>query len=216
MRKLFFRKQARIEQSFEEFLGCVQRSIDLFATAMLTFLEHGVGESLEKSVELIDKAESKADSVRLDIERLLYRDELLPDSRGDLLSLLEATDQVANRIEQVIKNVYLRRVPLPDQLKNNVKEMLVPVQTAVETLLTAIRLLFTEPRKAKPAADDVDRLESEADVIQYETIKQIYGMDVELALQMQLERLISDLGSIADRAEDAAQVLEIIAIKRTL
>jgi uncharacterized protein Yka (UPF0111/DUF47 family) len=41
-------------------------------------------------------------------------------------------------------------------------------------------------------------------------------MEVELAQKIQLERLVNDVGSIADRAEDVASVLEIIAIKRTL
>jgi len=183
---------------------------------MLSYLEHGPAASFEKSRELIERAESQADFLRRDIERMLYEHELLPDSRGDLLNLLEECDRVANRIESVIRNVSMRRVEIPSELNRCVAEILVPSQSAVETLMAAVRLLFVEPAKVKPAVDDIDRLESECDQIQHTTIRSIYGMDLELARKMQLEALIKDLGSIADRAEGAAHALEIISIKRTL
>jgi len=216
VRNLFFRKQVRIEQGFEEFLGCIQRCVEIFCTGVLDYLEHGPGESFERATELVQRAESNADTLRKDIERMLYKNELLPDSRGDLLNLLEWLDKVANRLEAVVRNMCLRKVDVPIEIKGNLKEMLIPVQTCVETLLTAVRLLFSEPAKTKPAADDVDRLESECDRLQHATIRKIYDMDVDLAQKIQLERLVSDISSVADRAEDAASVLEIMAIKRTL
>ncbi|MBW2458838.1 MAG: DUF47 family protein [Deltaproteobacteria bacterium] len=216
MRRFLFKKQARIEQEFEQFLGCIQRCNEIFDTAMLSYLEHGPGESFEKSRELIERGESHADQIRRDIERILYQYELLPDSRGDLLNLLELCDHVANRIESVIRNVSMRQIDIPDSIHPCVKEMMVPSGSAVDTLTTAVRLLFVEPAKVKPAVDDVERLESECDQVQHATIRSIYHLDIDLAHQIQLERLINDLGSIADRAEDAAHALEIIAIKRML
>jgi len=216
LRNFLFRKQARIEQGFEQFLGCIQRCIEIFDTAMLSYLEHGSGESFEKSRELVERAESSADEIRKDIERILYKHELLPDSRGDLLTLLELCDHVANRIESVIRGMSMRQVKIPEVLHQPIKDMMVPSQSAVDTLMTAVRLLFVEPDKVRLAVDDVERLESECDQIQHATIRAIYKMDIDLAQQIQLERLINDLGTIADRAEDAAHSLEIIAIKRTL
>lgn len=214
MKNLFFRKQARIEQGFEEFLGCIQRSLELFCAGMLSYLEHGPGESFERSMQLVERAETKADKLRREIETVLYKNELLPDSRGDMLNLLESLDRVPNRIETVIRNVCMRRVEIPKEMAPNLKEMLVPVQTCVETLLTAVRMLFSEPSTVRAAVDDVDRLESECDAIQYRTIREVYAMDLELASKMQLEQMLSEIGGIADRAEDVGTVVEIIAIKR--
>jgi len=216
VRQLFFRKQAHIEQGFEEFLGCIQRCVEIFCTGVLDYLAHGPGESFEKSAQLVQRAESKADTLRKEIERVLYKNELLPDSRGDLLNLLEWLDKVANRLESVIRNMNLRKVDVPDELKSSIKAMLVPMQTCVETLLTAVRLLFVEPGKSKPATDDVDRLESECDELQHATTRRIYEMDIGLAEKMQLERLVYDISSVADRCEDAASAVEIMAIKRSL
>ena len=216
MKNLFFRKQVRIEQGFEQFLGCIQRCLELFCASLLSYLEHGPGESFERAVELVERAESKADKLRREIETVLYKNELLPDSRGDMLNLLEGLDRVPNRIETVVRNICMRRVDIPGNVAPSIKEMLVPVQTCVETLLTAVRMLFSEPSTVKAAVDDVDRLETECDVIQHRTIREIYRMDLDLAEKMQLERLISEIGGIADRAEDAGTVLEIIAIKRTV
>lgn len=216
LRGFFFRKQARIEQSFEEFLGCIQRCVELWSTGLLSYLEGGMSDSFERSSELVSRAESEADKLRRDIERVLYENELMPDSRGDLLNLLESCDRVANRLESVIRNFCLRRPAIPEEIKQSIRDLLVPVQTCVETLVTAIRLLFSEPRKAKPAIDDVQRIETECDRIQQDTIRTIYRMDLDLARQMQLEQAVHDIGSIADRAEATSAVLEIIAIKRSL
>jgi predicted phosphate transport protein (TIGR00153 family) len=217
LRNLFFRKQAHIEQGFEEFLGCIQRCVEIFSTHMLSYLEHGPGESFSRAADLVARAESEADDIRHEIERVLYKNELLPDSRGDLLRLLESCDKVANRIEAVINNLCLRRVEIPEPTDAKIKQMLIPVETAVITLLTAVRLLFSQPKNVKPAVADVERLESEADKIQHAGVREIYEMaDLDLAHKMQLERTLNDVGSIADRAEDAAHTLDIIAIKRTL
>jgi predicted phosphate transport protein (TIGR00153 family) len=216
LRGLFFRKQARIEQSFEAFLGCVQRCVELWSTGLLSYLESGPNETFERSHELVSRAESEADKLRRQIERVLYENELMPDSRGDLLKLLESCDKVANRLESVIRNFCLRQPEIPEEIKPSLRELLVPIETCVETLLTAIRLLFTEPRKAKPAVDDVQRLEGECDRVQHDTIRAVYALDIDLARKIQLERTIHDIGSIADRAEATSAVLEIIAIKRTL
>ena len=184
---------------------------------MLSYLEHGPGESFSRAADLVARAESEADDIRREIERVLYKNELLPDSRGDLLLLLESCDKVANRIEAVINNICLRRVKIPESTKAEIKEMLIPVETAVITLLTAVRVLFSQPKNVKHAVADVERLESEADKIQHAGVREIYQMDkLDLAHQIQLERTLVDIGSIADRAEDAAHALEIIAIKRTL
>lgn len=216
MPRFFFRKQARIEQGFESFLGCIQRSIELFSTGMLSYLEHGPGESFERCTALVDRAESEADKLRKQIEHELYANELLPDSRGDMLNLLESCDKIANRIESVIRSLCLRQVAIPDDLKGDIKEMLVPVQTSVETLLTAVRMLFTEPASVRPAIHDIERLETECDRIQHATIRTVYRSGLDLAHKMQLETTIHDIGSIADRAEAVSNVLQIVAIKRTL
>ena len=216
MRRFFFRKQVEIGQGFENFIGCIQRSIDLFSAAMLDYLEHGGSESFDRSCHLIDRAESEADDLRLKIERNLYKNELLPDSRGDLLSLLEWCDKIPNRVEAVVNNILLRKIEIPVELKPCIKELLEPIQSSVETLLVAVRLLLKEPSKTKAVVDDVDRLESECDELEYRTIRNIYNLDIDLAHKIQLERLLTDIGSIADRCEDAAHRLEIIAIKRTL
>jgi len=216
VRKLFFRKQARIEQGFEKFLGCIQRCIEIFSTSVLSYLEHGPGESFERAVALVDRAESEADGLRKEIEQVLFANELMPDSRGDMLNLLESCDKIANRIESVIRTMCLRQVQIPDEIKSSIKEMLVPVQTSVETLLTAVRLLFSDPASARPAIHDVERLESECDRIQQDTVRAIYRMDLELAHKMQIEMTIHDIASIADRAEEVSNLLQIVAIKRTL
>jgi hypothetical protein len=216
VQKLFFRKQARIEQGFEKFLGCIQRCIEIFATAVLSYLEHGPGDSFERAVELVDRAESEADELRKEIEQVLFANELMPDSRGDMLNLLESCDKIANRVESVIRHICLRRVQIPGELNSSIREMLVPVQTSVETLLAAVRLLFSDPGSARPAIHDVERLESEVDRIQQDAVRALYRMDLELARKMQLETTIHDIASIADRAEEVSNLLQIVAIKRTL
>ena len=212
----FFKKQAKIESKFEGFLGCLQRCLEVFLPGMLSYLEHGRGESFEKSVELAHAAESEADDLRMDLERTLYKQELLPDSRGDLLKLLESCDKVANRIEDGMYSISMRKIELPEGLKGDFQDLLKPVEKSVLTLIKAVRVFFVEPCNVRQFVEEVDRHESECDQLQHRIIRKIHAMDIDLAWKMQVDGLVREIGSISDTAEAASRGLDIMAIKRTL
>ncbi len=212
----FFRKQAHLEAGFESFLGCIERCLEVFLPGMLSYLEHGLGESFEKSVSLAHAAESEADDIRTDLERTLYKEELLPDSRGDLLGLLEACDRVANKTEDVLFSISIRRIEPPGELREDFQALLGKVEASVRTLLKGMRVFFVHPSEVRPFVEEVDRHESECDHIQHEILRKVYALDWHLSRKMQIDDLVKEIGAISDAAEGASRRLDITAIKRNL
>ena len=213
---LFFKKQARIEAGFENFLGCLERSLAAFVTGMLSYLEHGLGSSFEKSVEMAHRAESEADDQRVELERTLFSKELLPDSRGDLLLLLEVADKIANRTEDVMFSIAIRQIETPPALAEDIKVLVEWVEQCGCAALTAIRMLFKDPRGVREIVEEVDRMESECDRKGHMIVRRIYSMEVDLAQKLLLDRLVGEISNIADAAEATASRLDIIAIRRAL
>ena len=63
---------------------------------------NGRADSFSQYVDKCDALESEVDHIRKDIEHNLYTDMLIPESRGDVLGLLEALDDVVDETADVI------------------------------------------------------------------------------------------------------------------
>ncbi len=214
---MFFKKQTNIEQMFEYYLDCVGQCMEMFKAGMCCFLEHGQGETFDHAVASAHQRESKADDLRREIERTLYIHHLLPDSRGDLLGLLESVDKIPNRIELVLFNIKCRQIVLPEGFGDDLGQLVDTVCKSVEVLIDSIALLFKQPGKVRDLVRQVDELESQSDQKEQALKENIYKLgDLDLAEKMLLERMIIEVASIADRAEETSDRLEIISIKRTL
>ena len=66
----------------------------LFKIAIKVYLNEGYTEEFEHKLQDVHKMESDADHLRRAIETKLYAQTLIPDSRGDVLGLIENLDQL--------------------------------------------------------------------------------------------------------------------------
>jgi uncharacterized protein Yka (UPF0111/DUF47 family) len=100
MRKYFiglFGAQHEIEKKLADYLQQTE--------AMAVDMQRGVEAYLKQDLDgfsrlfdRINEAEHRLDTLRREIEEEIYRRRLLPDTRGDLLGLLESVDKIPNRI----------------------------------------------------------------------------------------------------------------------
>lgn len=212
----FFRRQARLQRDFENFLGCLERCHDLFVEGYLAWLAEGPGPRLEEAVGRVHQAESDADDLRVGLIRSLYGEELLPDSRGDLHQVLEAADKVANRMEDVLFFVHLRNLSCPAVLQDDLRLLLRPVEQAVATLVAAIRALLAEPSRVREIVAAIDADESASDRFEQALVRRLFALELDLALKVLLDQLIHRIGQVADSAETASRRVDLAAIKRIL
>ena len=98
---LFSRTRA-LEAEIEEFLQKLSESALTYRTAISAYLRDGATVEFENMVRQLDDFESRDDALRRSIEAQLYQQTLIPESRGDVLGLLETLDQVHGLMEGAI------------------------------------------------------------------------------------------------------------------
>jgi uncharacterized protein Yka (UPF0111/DUF47 family) len=81
-------------------------------------------------------------------------------------------------------------------------------------LCQAIRYLFTDIEQAVPTIDLVGEKESESDKMERMLIKDIFSSPGDKADKILLKEVILEIGAISDRAENAADRVRIVTVKR--
>ena len=73
-------------------------------------------EEYLKFVHSTKKYEGIADDIRDGIERRMYEESLIPESRGDVLAFLETFDRIPNTMEGVMEFIDEVALSIPDNL----------------------------------------------------------------------------------------------------
>jgi len=192
--------------------------------AMAADLPATIAAYLNKDADLfkrlfarINETEHQLDTLRRDIEEQIYGRSLLPDTRGDILGLLEAIDKIPNRMQSLTREMALQNIRVPDTLHPSLLALADRDALIVGVLISTVRSFLDRPADVKEGAKEISRHEHEGDVIEQEAVALTFGDEtVTLAHQLQLHRLIEGLGSICDIAEDVGDRLIIAALKRIL
>src|SRR4026208_2604931 len=85
-----------IEDLLAEYLTQVEQITADMRTAIDSYLKNS-REKFHDSFERINATEHRRDMLRRDIEEIIYGRRLLPDTRSDVLGLLESMDKIPNR-----------------------------------------------------------------------------------------------------------------------
>jgi hypothetical protein len=188
--------------------------IELFAKAFEIYSKQGLGEEFTVAVNNTHEVESAADDLRRDIELTLYGKALLPESRGDLLGLLEAFDRLPNRVEAVLFTILCQETIIPAQLIMDYQDLVDLNLKAYDLVRKAVDALFHNPKITLHVTKEVDERESESDRIERSLICRIFKSDFDTGTKLLLKEIVLMIGSISDLAEKTADRIGIIAIKR--
>lgn len=214
MRSLFA-KTKLLESQIEEFLDHTSAVSLLFLEGVKDYLE-GREAEFESRRQQVSDLEKQADRLRLEVERQLYVETLIPESRGDMLGLLEHTDEVVNDAKSALMQFSVERPSIPDELKPRYIELVDYCSRAVGELVTGIRCFL---RNAVTVSDYVHKVtfwEGEADKVAERLKRQIFGTDLDLCERIQLSYFVAHIDAVADQAQDVAERLTISAIKRSI
>jgi len=187
-----------------------------FRDAFTRYLAQGPDDVFEGLRAESHRAESAADDLRREIEQTLYERELLPESRGDLLSLLESVDHIPGAAQGVLNILFLERPEVPGFLKPHLSQLVELNLEAHQAIDQAVRALMEDPARTRALRNRVDELESRSDRLQQLAIRELYASEFELARKLQMKDVIRTIGAISDRCEHTADLLNIIAIKRRI
>jgi predicted phosphate transport protein (TIGR00153 family) len=214
MKRLFFKKQKQIETLIYEYLENLRMSKEHFHKALNACIGNGVCSEFDFEIELTHKFESKADDVREEIKTLMYEKALLPESRGDIMGLLEAMDQVPRLFELVLFMIKTQKLAAPEFLLLDIKELLEVSVGSCDLMLKQVETLFQRREGIRALVSTIDLNESHADHIERRILTKIFDSDIDPFQKLQLKDMIINLGEISDQIDRISKRVNIISMKR--
>ena len=193
----------------EHFLECLES----FKTGMKCYFEKGTGADFDFWVNKTHKEASALDDLRRTIELDLYSKALLPESRGDILGLLETTDKIPNKLESILFQIQCENLVLPRDLISDVTTLLEQSCESCNLVASGIRNLFQKKDKIVPITEKIDQLESFCDHIERRMIAKVFKSDMNTGEKVLLKQLILQIGDISDRAEHVSDRITITSVK---
>ena len=211
-----FRKTKELDNKINEFLDNVSEAGLIYSRAIDLYLEKGACEDFMKKRQEISAFESRNDQLRRDVEATLYEHTLLPDSRADVLELLEAIDRVMNKYESNLYMYAIEKPQIPTAFHHAFKELVQTVVDCVEALVVSARSFFEMNGEIKNHLHKVMFFEKQADQ-QGTSLKTAFfdEKNLELAHQRQLQDFEMATEGISDLSEDVADTLTVLAVKRS-
>ena len=214
---LFFNRVTLLEGEIEAMLDEIAQSGLIFAAAIKEYLD-GDMDKFAKRLKKVMKLESNVDDKRREIRYKLYTKMLIPESRGDVLSLLENIDNVIDAIQDVLVRFDIETPEIPESLKKDFIDLAIASNEAVNNTVKAARSFFKELHLVNDYINKTYFYEHEADVLESGIKRKIFSSDEYggLAEKMQIRDFAVHIASISDEAEDVCERLSVAAIKRSI
>lgn len=210
---VLFKKIKNLEAQIDNYLDMVVKGGFLFKQGIKYFLEEQT-EEFESRLVSIDTTESDADNLRRKIEKRLYTETLIPESRGDVLGLLEACDKVLNKTAETLHQFSVEIPFILPEVKNYFIELTDISVSALEEMVAAVRSYFADINQVRDHINKVQLYESESDKIAEKIKRIVFRSDIRLSQKMHMRYFALHIESIADEAEDVCDRLSIAAVKR--
>ena len=213
----FWKKEDTIEKMLSRYFERCDTCFQMFEKAFGVFFDTGQGAAFGAAVQKAHEAESAADDMRREIELTLYGKALLPDSRGDVLGLLESFDRLPNMAETALFALSCQRIVLPETLAPLYKRLVDINLQSYYLCRRAVDALLSNPKITLHATKEVDEKESESDRLEREMLCQIFDTpELSAGQKLLYKDMILLIGGISDRAEAVADRIAIVAIKRQI
>lgn len=177
----------------------------------------GRWDDFQRQTREIQNAESELDAIRKDIELKMYKYTLLPESRRDILTLLERLDDVANYSERLLKSFRAETPSIPEYLHERFYKMCEINIASIKELTDTLERYFNNRNSLTGAVGKVRYYEHEVDVLYEDLIAEIFqGMELPLDRKIHIRYFAEKLSRITDIAEDVSEYLIIASLKREI
>ena len=214
MFKFLFKKESLLESSIYEYLDALIEAQENFLLALQVCYENQHCEQFDFLTEQTHKLESKADDIRENIKSMMYSKALIPDSRGDIMGLLEAIDEIPHLFEVVLYMLQLQKITIPEFILPDFKEIIRLSLECCNLLYRQVRIFFERSGTIRDLVSKIDLNESHCDHIERGIIRDIFDSQLDPFQKLQLKELVLKIGDIADQAESVSRRVNIINMKR--
>jgi len=211
-----FKKNKDLLDQYTKYLELCAETLEIFRKAIAYSFENGLNEHFEVLAGKVHAMESDADDIRRQIERTMYEQSLLPESREDLLDIIERIDMVPNCADHLATLLTLQRTPINPALKSEIMELLdLSIESFKYTKEAAVDC-FLNMQKVKGLKILIDNNESLGDKLEHTMIKMVFSESIGVGEKIIQKDMINQIGDICNLCEHVMDRILICSIKRQL
>lgn len=216
MLEVFFKKERQLESliySYLENMGKIQKH---FSKAMNICLKEGVSDDFCFLMDQTHKFESRADDLRDETNELMYSRALIPESREDIMALLERVDGIPRSFEQILNMIRTQKLSFPEFLILDIQELIRISMESCDLMAKQIDVLIKKKEGIRALMSTIDQNESHCDHIERRIITKLFDSDLEPFLKLQLKEMVIVMGEISDQADRVSKSINIMTMKRRI
>ncbi|KRT72358.1 MAG: hypothetical protein XU12_C0021G0021 [Deltaproteobacteria bacterium CSP1-8] len=202
-----FRIIPRDEAFFAMFEKASQNALD-GALVLKDLLDHF--DDVKEKARQIEEIEHKGDILTHEIVKKLNTTFITPIDREDILALTSSIDDVIDLIHAAATRIMLYKIAEPTP---QAKELGFLILKSTRELHRGVTRLSTKMDEVFEHCVEVNSLENEADRVCRDAIAQLFDQEKDPIYILKWKEIYETLESATDRCEDAANVLEGVALK---
>ncbi len=212
---ILFKKEKEVLELIEKHADKVEECMSTSLSTLQAYLDGDIA-SAKRLARQTDNLETQADLIRHKVRDKLYGGAYMPLLREDVYKLVENLDKVANAAEKCCDAFLNQRPVIPELLKQDFLTIII-VSTGVIKPLKHALLCYLKglcPMEvSRQHAKDVGLIESKADSLDWDLTKKIFSSDLMYSHKLHLKICVEHIVDLTDKAEDAADCLEVVALK---
>ncbi|MBW1649560.1 MAG: TIGR00153 family protein [Deltaproteobacteria bacterium] len=179
-------------------------------------------EQFEILKEEIDTLEKEADKIKRGIREHLPKGTIMPIDKFQLFLFLKEQDNTIDAIDESLEWISYRNTNnIPEDIK---KQVVILVEAVIETI-EKLPIMVLETKKyfknfsdgqrdiVKNIIRDIRAKESNADKEEDNLKRELFNMDIDSTSSFHVVRLAEIIGSIADHAENAGDMIRAMLAK---
>ncbi|WP_374315944.1 DUF47 domain-containing protein [Aquabacterium sp.] len=171
----------------------------------------------EKYNQQVDDAEGAADSVTLEVNRLLHKTFITPIDREQIHSLINTMDDVADLLQDSAETMALYDVRHMTEEIQRLTDLCVK---CCERLRSAVSLLgdIANSKTAEAAlktCTEIDQLETDADRVLRTAMSKLFRTEPDVREVIKLKAIYELLETVTDKCEDVAKLIEGVILENS-
>jgi predicted phosphate transport protein (TIGR00153 family) len=211
----FFKKEKEVVELVLRHLEITEECLSTATETVEAYLKEDTEEA-KSLARQVSKLESEADMVRYRIRDKLYSGAYLPLLREDIYRLVESIDKLANAGEACCDFFLNQRPSIPEGLKGPFLKVSEESLGIVGTLKVAVQCFFQGECKNETVQEHtkvIDQIESRVDKLEWDLTKSIFTASLDHSQKIHLKLCLNSIVEVSDRAEDAADQLDLASLK---
>ncbi len=211
-----FKKEKEVVELILRHLNLIVESLKSGLQTVEFYLDDNIGDA-KVWARKTRSQESEADLIRHEIRDKLYSGAYLPVLREDIYKLVESIDKVGNAAEACADFFLNQRPAIPKEMKSDFLAVSRNSMGIADSMKLAVVCYLKGDCKIETVRDHTREIgfqESRVDKIEWDLTKEIFvSSELDFAHKTHLKHCLDAIVEISDRAEDAADQLELATLK---